>query len=555
MPARPDLWQSLPPIGKPIANARIYILDNLRQPVPIGVPGTLYIGGVCVARGYRNQPDLTAERFITNPFSNEPTARLYNTGDRCRWLEDGNIEYLGRSDNQVKIRGFRIEPGEIESTLETHPAVRQAVVAVQDDGGHKRLVAYVVQAQEQGVTNDSLREHLKGQLPDYMVPSFIATVDTLPVTPSGKVDRNSLPTVEFERPAEQEIVAPATDTEAKLAEIWKAALKVKSIGIHDNFFDLGGHSLLAVRLFDRIRREFDLELPLAAIFEGPTVAQLAKVIDTPRKRGLLVPIQKNGSGTPLFCVHGIGGEVLSFEPVTRHLGEAFSVYGIRALGILEGETPDTSIVRMAERYVDEIRTVCPDGPFRLLGYSSGGTIAYEMAKQINRAGLRVDWLGILDTFLPHVQAYSRGAKRAWQIMNNLPWWLYYDLKESNLKELLIRLRGKLRRKGQDKSTKQSAPELNVEEVFGVTNLPAWMEPIAKTHYRALFEYQPEPYDGGITLFKSRARPLMWPGDRLLGWEQMVRGNIDLRVVPGDHYSFLHEPHVRKLAEAVRSSLS
>ena len=267
------------PIGRPIANTRIYILDRELQPVPVGVPGELHIGGDGLARGYLNRPDLTAEKFIADPFSGEPGARLYRTGDLARYRPDGNIEFLGRMDHQVKVRGFRIELGEIEAVLGQHPGLREAVVLAREDGpGDKRLVAYVV-AHSGGasVAVSELRGFLGEKLPDYMIPSVFVFLDAMPLTPSGKVDRRGLPAPDAARPEGQEgYVAPRTPVEEALAGIWAEVLGLDRVGIHDNFFELGGHSLLATQVVSQARRLFQVELALRRLFEAPTVAGLVE---------------------------------------------------------------------------------------------------------------------------------------------------------------------------------------------------------------------------------------------------------------------------------------
>ncbi|HHH41604.1 MAG TPA: amino acid adenylation domain-containing protein, partial [Chloroflexi bacterium] len=273
------------PIGRPFANVRLYILDDHLQPVPVGVPGELFIGGLGVARGYHNRPKLTEEKFIPDPFSDDPNARLYRTGDLARYLPDGNIEFLGRLDYQVKVRGYRIELGEIEATLGRHPAVREAaVVALEVAPGDKRLAAYIVPAGETVPTAGELRRFLQERLPDYMVPSAYVVMEALPLTPNGKVDRQALPEPEWSRrQLAGEYVAPRTPVEEVLAGIWSQVLGVEEVGVHDNFFELGGHSLLATQLVSRVREAFEIELPLRHVFECPTVATLAERIEIIRR--------------------------------------------------------------------------------------------------------------------------------------------------------------------------------------------------------------------------------------------------------------------------------
>jgi acyl carrier protein len=268
------------PIGRPIANTEIYILDRYLKPVPVGVPGELHIGGAGLARGYFNRPELTEEKFIEHPFSDDPRARLYKTGDLARYRADGNIEYLGRLDQQVKLRGFRIELGEVESVLSQHPAVSQVVVMVwEDEPGDRRLVAYIVPNSGSIPPVSELRDFLKSKLPEYMVPSAFVELDALPLTPNGKVDRKALPAPE-RRSAEIEktFVAPRTPVEQGVADIWSEVLGLERVGIHENFFSLGGHSLKATQVVSRVRETFQVDLPLASLFANPTTADLASAV-------------------------------------------------------------------------------------------------------------------------------------------------------------------------------------------------------------------------------------------------------------------------------------
>jgi acyl carrier protein len=268
------------PIGRPISNTRLYILDAQMAPVPVGVTGELYISGDGLARGYLISPELTAERFIHNPFSDGTQARLYKTGDLARYLPDGNIEFLGRLDHQVKIRGFRIELGEIEAVLGKHPAVKDAIVlASEDDPGEKRLVAYIVSKERMELSIIELRNYLKEKLPEYMLPSAFVSLKKLPLTPNGKVDRKALPVPNQERPELGEtFVAPRTPVEKKLAEIWTRVLGLDQIGINDNFFELGGHSLLATQVISQVINLFGVKVPLRFLFQAPTVADMAVVV-------------------------------------------------------------------------------------------------------------------------------------------------------------------------------------------------------------------------------------------------------------------------------------
>jgi acyl-coenzyme A synthetase/AMP-(fatty) acid ligase/acyl carrier protein len=277
LPASVTSWPSRPPIGRPISNTQIYLLEESLQPAPIGVPGELYIGGVGLARGYLGRPDLTAEKFLPDPFSRQPGARFYRTGDLARYQPDGNIEFLGRKDHQVKIRGFRIELGEIETVLGQHPAVQETIVLTwQRTAGDRHLVAYVVFQPGSAPSISEMRNFLLEQLPDYMVPSSFIFLDSLPLTANGKVNRQALPLPDQSRPElDQAFVAPQTPLEQMIAGVWREVLGTEQIGVDDNFFELGGHSLLATQVVGRLSEAFEFELPLRAIFESPTIAGLA----------------------------------------------------------------------------------------------------------------------------------------------------------------------------------------------------------------------------------------------------------------------------------------
>jgi amino acid adenylation domain-containing protein len=280
---RRDSDLHLVPIGRPVANTQPYILNRYMQPVPIGIPGELYLGGIQVGRGYMNRPELTAEKFIPDPFRQEPGARLYKTGDLCRYLPDGNVEYIGRTDFQVKIRGLRIELGEIEFVIGQHPDIREAVVVARDEGGDKRLVAYMIAKDGKKVNLDELRGHLKEKLADYMVPSAFIQMDSFPLTSSGKVDRRALPVPEGKRQIETLFVAPESEIEKTIAGIWKDVLKLEKVGTRDNFFDLGGHSLLLVRVMNRIQQSLGKDITIVDMFQRPTIHDLAKFLAVERK--------------------------------------------------------------------------------------------------------------------------------------------------------------------------------------------------------------------------------------------------------------------------------
>jgi aspartate racemase len=409
------------PIGRPISNTQVYILDLYLQPVPIGIPGQLYIGGDGLARGYLDRPQLTAEKFIPNPFA---TGKLYKTGDLARYLPDGNIEFLGRLDSQVKIRGFRIELGEIEAQLAQHPSVREVTVIDREDRpGEKSLVAYLVCPQAQPTARE-LRTFLQSRLPDYLIPSAFVTISSLPLTPNGKIDRRALPAPEFERaesPATR--VAPRNELELQLTEIWERVLGVRSIGIRDNFFELGGHSLIAVRLFAEIEQTWGQNLPLATLFQKQTIAELADVLrqkEWSAPWSSLVTIQPHGSKPPLFCFHPVGGNVLEYYPLAEYLGRDRPIYGLQSQGLDGKQQLVTSIPEMASNYIQEMLTIQPQEPYLLIGYSFGGLLVYEVAQQLQALGKRVDFLAVLDYNSPNIKTVRPSFTKSIQIhLSNL----------------------------------------------------------------------------------------------------------------------------------------
>ncbi|WHZ27752.1 MAG: non-ribosomal peptide synthetase [Nitrospira sp.] len=395
-------------IGKPIANTEVYILDQFLQPVPIGVSGELYIGGHGLARGYRGRPDLTRERFIPHPFSQEPLARLYRTGDLARYRPDGRIVHLGRLDHQVKIRGFRIELGEIEAALSRHQAVRQAVIIARDDQqGVKQLVAYVVCQDGPAPSQPELRAFLRSEIPEYMVPSLFVFLKAMPLTANNKVDRKALPAPDSTLASGAVHVAPRDRMDIQMAALWQQVFEIDKVGIHDNFFDLGGHSLKAAQLFYLIEQVYGRHLPLATLFHAPTIAGLTSVLAqehwTPPWQSL-VAMQPSGSAIPVFLVPGVMGNVLWLAQLGRLLGKAHPVYGLQARGLDGNAAPFGSVPEMAQQYIHEIRTCAPQGPYIIVGACTGGLVAYEMAQQLVKQDTRVV-LTIINSW--HPSSYHR----------------------------------------------------------------------------------------------------------------------------------------------------
>ncbi|MDJ0903585.1 MAG: amino acid adenylation domain-containing protein [Xenococcus sp. MO_188.B8] len=542
-----------PLIGRPISNTQIYILDKHLQPLPIGVPGELYIGGNGLARGYLNRPELTGEKFIPNPFSKSQSKRLYKTGDLARYLSDGNIEFLGRIDNQVKIRGFRIELGEIESVFNTHPQIQEAIVIAREDiPGDQRLVAYVVPQSEQPHGSD-LRSFLAERLPNYMVPSAFVFLDAMPLTPNGKVDHRALPAPDQSHlQLETNFIPPSNPTEEILVTIWANVLSLKQVGIHDNFFELGGHSLLALRLFSEIEKVFGRTFPLATLFEAPTIRDLANIIAQKQflaKSPSLVTIQANGSKPPLFLIHAKGSSILIYQELTRHLDSEQPVYGIQPQG-LDGKTPViTTVEEMATAYLQEIQKIQPEGPYFLGGYSFGGKLAFEMARQLQQQGQEVAFLALIDCYnnlgsqrLPLSQRLKihldnlRQGKHQYLAKKMIAWssWLNYNLKSKSQKMAF-----------------QIVKKIGLP--LPLTLLNRYIE---ENNLQANKNYQPRFYPGKITLFQA-TEWLAGEGyeiDELLGWQELSGEKVEIYEVPGDHISIFEQPQVKILAEKVSTCL-
>lgn len=391
------------PIGRPIANTRVYILDALGEPVPPGVRGELYAGGDGVARGYLGNPPGTEGRFLPDPFDPRPGATMYRTGDVARWRADGTIEFFGRRDRQVKVRGFRIELEEVEDALRALPGVRDAaVVARRDASGANGLVGYLVPRAAEPLELEPIKRGLAARLPPYMIPGEFFRLPALPLTPNGKLDRAALPEPHAAVPVSDD-GEPRSQVEAQLHAIWERVLGRRGIGVHDNFFDIGGHSLLAVRLFAQIERVFGVRLPVSALFLAPDIAQLARRLQDEgfsSPWSSLVAIQPDGRRRPLFMVPGIGGNVLCYSDLARLLGSEQPFYGLQARGLDERERPFERIEPMATHYVAEMRRVQAKGPYRLGGTCFGGVVAYEMARQLHQAGEATELLFLLESWPP-----------------------------------------------------------------------------------------------------------------------------------------------------------
>jgi amino acid adenylation domain-containing protein len=541
------------PIGRPIANTRVYVLDRDRQPVPIGVPGELWIAGDGLARGYVERPDLTAERFVTQRLSDRIEERLYRSGDVVRWLADGTLEFLGRQDTQVKLRGFRVELGEVESTLARHPRVRDVAVVVRPGaGGDKRLVAYLVP--DGALAARDLRDLLRAKLPEYMVPSAFVLLEQLPLTPNGKVDRTRLPAPEESRERVETVVLPCNDEERQLVAIWEEVLAVSGIGTRDNFFDLGGHSLLALRMFVRLEQSLRIRLPIATLFEAPTIEELAAVIRQGGRMGQwrsLVAIQPAGRRAPIFAVPGVGGNVLCYNDLARFMVPDQPLYGLQSRGLDGSEQPLTRIEDIAAAFVQEIREVQPEGPYFLAGMCMGGVVAYEMAQQIRAAGQEIGLLILLETW-PPVGTWGRLLRPGARLLTVL------RLVQSRLRlyaQTWARLDGRQRMKYLLGRVRMLGEMVAQRDVFRGDRSEFYQDVVNQANLIAYQEYEPRPYTGRVVFFLAEGRRVIAHQDRRLAWRQLITGDLEIQTVPGDDSGLmLAEPHVQVLARELKARI-
>ena len=544
----PTSWQRVP-VGSPLPNRRIYLLDGAGQVVPIGVVGELHIGGEMLARGYLRRPGLTAERFIADPFSSRPAARLYKTGDLARYLPDGTLEVVGRTDQQVKVRGFRIELGEIEAVLHQHPAVREAVVvARQDRPGEKMLVAYVVAQQGQQLQSQQLRHSLQEKLPSYMLPAAYVLLEALPLLSTGKLDRHALPAPKLSKRTEEEtFVAPKLLIHQQLVQIWEELLDSRPISIRDNFFHLGGHSLLAVRLVGRIEHVCGKKIALSTIFSSPTIEQLAAVLEQQEKSGArtsIFPVQAKGSKHPFFFLHGdwTGGAFYCFA-LARALGPDQPFYALEPYKFngLQSLPPFETV---AAAHIEALRTIQPEGPYRLGGFCNGGLLAYEMARQLQAAGERVVLLALINPSRPVQFEKMRSiSKRLSKLV------LLSENKQANL---FLRVRHALRHIYRTLHPSGSRV-VDFDKLLAIDpRLKGMFPPVEALYndYVGVFSwlvsrYEVGVYPGKITFYWASEEPFIEKT-----WLPVTKAkdseDIENHIVPGTHMSCVTE-HIQHLA--------
>ncbi|HEV2704406.1 MAG TPA: amino acid adenylation domain-containing protein [Pyrinomonadaceae bacterium] len=546
-------------IGRPIQNTQFYVLDARGEPAPIGVYGELHIGGEGLARGYLNRPELTAERFVPHPFSAVPGARLYKTGDLVRYLPSGEVEYFGRCDQQVKVRGYRIELGEVESALDQHPQVAQAVVVVrEDEPGNQRLVAYVM-AQETSIPVAELRGFIAGRLPEYMLPSAFVFVDKFPLTLNGKIDRRALPAPGHARDESHgTYVAPRDQLERQLAQLWEEILDIRPVGTTDNFFELGGHSFLTLRLIGQIKKRFGRDIALASFFQGATIQHLAAMLREEAEAATATPvvaIQPTGSKSPFFCVHEVTGSVHRYVTLAQHLGLDQPLYALQTPAFENGREPYRNLAEMAADYVKAMRQVQPEGPYRIGGWSFGGVVAFEMAQQLEEAGHEVSLLAMLDSAAPRPGAQATEADDEITLLVGLARLHNVTLSAARLRPL----------------TPQERLDYLLEQVrlvdatasldLDASQMQAMLD-AARINLRAQTLYAPRPYPKRITVFRSE-EPLPHDAgdtkfevyqDPTLGWGALSRQPVEVHSIPGNHFTLFAEPNVQILAARLQSCL-
>jgi thioesterase domain-containing protein/acyl carrier protein len=557
-------WKSIP-YGKPMLNQQFHVLTETFAPRPLWVPGQLYIGGIGVAKGYWRDEEKTRASFINNPATGE---RLYRTGDLGRYLPDGNIEFLGREDFQVKVQGYRIELGEIEAVLSGHPAVKDSVVTVlEGTSGGRHIRAYVVPRARQSIAVSDVQAFLKQRLPSYMVPSEFVVIAALPLSPTGKVDRKSLllnPPPPAKRVAS--CVEPRSALERQILGIWEELLETRPIGVRDDFFELGGDSLLAVRLMYRIEQTCGRKLPVDTLFGGATIEDLAKALLKVQPQKLsspLVEVQSGESDPPFFFCHGDFSGGYYCRKLAPQLGKQLTFCAVAPHG-LDGEKVPKTIEAMAADRLRHVLERQPRGPYLLGGYSHGGLVAFEMACQIRKLGLRVDRLVVVD--MPAMNFRFRGRRR---LLSFLGFLLRRD--QDVQVEWFLRLRdfftvlSRVSRKGR---RAQAIFVLKKIKRLGKTILGATVRPSASQTplphqgpdvprqflecVRAVEGYVPGRYDGSMVFVRSAAMQSESASDLSAGWSRVAK-HVEIRSLPGDHKACVKE-HLGILAEHLESYL-
>jgi len=550
-----DVGREAPPIGRPILNTRLYVLDQDQQPVQTGAIGELYIAGAGVAKGYLNHHQLTEASFLPDPFVDDGS-RMYRTGDLVYWSDKGLLHFVGRADGQVKIRGHRVELGEIECQLAQHSAIADAAVTVhREEDGAPVLVGYVVMRQGQSVAVDALRSRLARFLPEYMIPTHIVTLDAMPLTPTGKLDRKALPAPV--RSKQAVYTEPVTAIEKKLAALWRQVLGVERVGLHDNFFQLGGDSLTAAEMVARFPEYFGMELPLASLFEASTIAGLTAYLQRAETASdplaVVLPLRMARRERPLFCIHPAVGLSWGYASLLRYLDEKLPVYGLQSRGLRGDASLPGSIAQIAADYLAQMRRIQPEGPYRMLGWSLGGLIAHELAAQLQAAGQQVEFLALLDAYPFVVDSAASDAGESDEIKAILRFLGFHHHAVENppadmaaLTDLLCKEYGVFNMPLVQEITRKD-PQL-IEHVSAVTlnNLL-----LARKHI-------PRQLEGDVMFFHAAIKEEVDLSAQLYdkpeAWRPYVDGWLDVHEVACHHQAMLDTPHAAQIGKLVMQRL-
>lgn len=554
VPENLDDIQGNIPVGKGIDDVQLLVLNQQKELTKIGEQGEIYVRTPYLTKGYIGSENLTQEKYLTNPFTNITADRLYKTGDLGRYLRDGNIELLGRSDDQVKIRGFRIEPGEIEAILNKYPGMDKVLVLAKEDiTGNKKLISYLICHPQP--TIQQLREFLSQELPDYKIPAGFVFLKSFPLTPNGKIDRHALPEPEYHRDIDNLVVA-SDQLERELITIWEKYLQVKPIGVTDDFFELGGHSLIAVRIFLEIEQKYSKKLPLSTLFAMRTISDLAKIIreKTSEIWSSLVLIREGGKEPPLFCIHPIGGNILEYYPLGKYLNSDRPIYGIQSIGLDGQKAPLITVEEMASHYIQEIHTIQPQGPYFLLGYSFGGLISLEMARQLKNQGEKVVFLGLLDTYSPTFQAVNPPLFiKIWVHIKNF--WLLTP--SQKIKYIIDRV--KYNWDNWQTKLHNHQPQSNYKDNLVKQAFPdmKYISPhyfqVLEANFQASINYQGKHYDDKLILFLCQVKSYRNYASLDLGWKDLVK-EVEVCYIPGEHYQIFREPNIKAISQKIQSYL-
>ena len=549
-----ERWVSIP-YGRPIDNARYHVLDDRLEPVPVGVPGDLYIGGVCLANGYLGREELTRERFIEDPFNPGTSERLYKTGDLARYFPDGNLEFLGRSDFQVKIRGYRVEMGEVEAAITHLPGVRVAVcMAFADASGQNILVAYVVPKEDATLNEPDIKSLLASKLPSFMVPSRVISLEALPITSNGKLDRSKLPNPHTIQRSKESIELPKTDEEKQIAEIWQEVLGCENVDVNDSFFEIGGHSMLAVVLVTKIRTKLGVNIPLTQILSNTSIRQQAKLLGgeiDAESRHALQAFNANGSRVPLILIPGLAGTAFTYRSLPAALGSEQPLYSIDLLAAANQSHLLDSIETLADFYVDEIIQSCGDQTVVVGGFSFGALIAFEVARRLVLKGVSVPLLISFDGFAPGFPSVLPLPER---IISHLR-----EFANRSFKDKIRYVIQRIRRKIKYRKDIKAIEKLNTAVAPVNDNVEEHVERITKSQYKALNAYKAAPGKAEFELLLVRAtEDRQWVGlnsfDSMYGWKKFIAGTMTLVTVPSDHLGILDDEHSELLAKTLKRSL-